>query len=122
MSLVDLIAVAAGLSVLVLGLAAAIAGVYVWHAYQHRAGESDEFRRLVMRDVRVAAAGLLLALIVAYLLLRWAGLPLPAIPSPWTTVALALVLDVALWGVVADALAFRRLRRTGRMGVPDADG
>lgn len=110
-------------SMVVLGVAAIVSWLYVRKVYAQRQHESRELRRLVMRDKRVAMAGAVIALLVAYSLARLLMPGLPAIPSPWTAILIAVSVDVLLWGVVADARAFRAYRIEGRLddtGEPEA--
>lgn len=101
-------------SMVVLGVAAIFAWLYVRKVYAQRQHESRELRRLVMRDKRVAMAGAVIALLVSYSLARAAMSSLPAIPTPWTAITIALAVDALLWGVVADARAFRAYRIQGQ--------
>lgn len=98
------------LSVVALALSAAIS----WWYIRPLAKEAPrELRRLIVRDGRVVGAGLVIASVITYALLRQMAPEwhLQPIPSPWTLIIVALAVDVLLWGVTADAIAFWRYRR-----------
>lgn len=101
-----------GLAALVLGIVCVISGVYIQRVYGEIAKRPDAkealfLKRLVARDLRVAAAsGTISALIVGSYLI---GQPLP---KPWGAVITGGALMVMMAGPIGDALLWRRERKS----------
>jgi hypothetical protein len=97
----------------------AIAAIVSYHYVRRVAGDGIQrslmLRRIVYRNRRVALGGSIIGLLIAYTLLRL-SVPqwnLPAIQPPWTSILIAVSVDLMLWGPIADAISFYRIRRDG---------
>jgi hypothetical protein len=123
-NILDLFAIGLALLAFVLGVGAIVAYVYVERVVGDGVTRSRELRRLVSRNRRVALSGGIIAALVAYTLVRltfpeWG---IPIIPPPWTTICIGIAVNMLLWGVIADAIAFYRLRRDGVHPPQSMDG
>jgi hypothetical protein len=118
---VDWLAIGLAVVTFCFGVAAVISYRYVRRVVGDSIDRSRELRRLVYRNRRVALAGFIIAALIAYTLLRlsFPEAGMPVIQPPWTSITIAVVLDLLLWGVIADAIAFYRLRRDGPVDTMD---
>ncbi len=88
---------------LVLALLSIPAGIYIVKVYRSRYEEAPFLTRLVLRDIRVWAATMLLLVLVAGSLLRF-------VSRPWGTLTICAAVTIYAWGLIDDALTFRRER------------
>jgi hypothetical protein len=103
------------LSLIVVGIAAAISGVYIVYVYSQRDGDSLYLRRLVIRDLLVAFVPWLTDFLVIYGFLVYAyPETFSPLPRPIGSLVIGVTLVVLRWGVISDALRFREDRRIGR--------
>lgn len=87
-------------------VACLIAAGYVVSKYLQIEGGDKYLRRLVVRNVRVAAGAGLIALVIGYSLARFAlpDLSLEPLVPPLGALLIALPLAWMMWGPIADAL------------------
>lgn len=91
---------------LTVAASAGLSGLYIWYVYRQRHEEALFLTRLVHRDLRVAIASILTGLLIAVALLGQ-GILL----RPWGTLIIGFCLSALMYGVVSDAILWRRERR-----------
>lgn len=112
---VETVELASALQIIVLGVVALFAGVYVWLISRGLTREKSEYLfLLVRRDLRVMLGLAMLAgLAVAVLAPRVLGFD-PVIQRPWGTVWLVIGIDLFAVGLIDDALVMHRDRGARR--------
>lgn len=88
---------------------AIVAAGYIVRVYRARHEDAPFLTRLVKRDVRVAAGGLLITIVVVYSLVAFA-FEWDFIPRPWASVLIGLGIALMEYGVISDAIVFYRER------------
>lgn len=100
-----------GLAALAIGIVCVISGIYIWRIYGEIKKKPDAkdalfLRRLVARNIRVAAASGVVSLLVVNSYLGSGPLP-----RPWGALILGACLLVYMTGPIGDALLWRKERR-----------
>jgi hypothetical protein len=95
-------------------IAAVVATLYVKIALRREQGKEPFLDRLINRDVRVALAGVPIAFVVGYSLVRFAvpELTLGPLVPPFGALLIGIPLALMLVGPISDAAVVWRERRT----------
>ena len=113
----DTVILIAAILLVLEAIACVLAALGVSRFYHERLVDSLMFRKLRDRDLRIAVASAVIAVIVVYSLVRepfgW-----PLIPRPWGSLVIVGAIAVLMWGPIADWWTIRRLRRDRGDGAP----
>lgn len=101
----NVVEIAISVFCLVVAVAAVVSGGYIAWVYRERHEDALFLTRLVYRDIRVAIGS---AVILVYIVAALLGLS-PG--RPWGALVIGLIVSVFMYGVVSDALLWRRERR-----------